>query len=156
MYIYTSGVLVYGDHPDEVVDESTPIHGHSLIQWRIDHEKAVVSQEKLDGIVVRPGFVYGRSGSFSTALFKSSGDKLVIRGALPTPSLHGPLLRADIRTHTHGGRQEGETVVLGARRRPGPGLRAGGAEKTRWKCSTLSRQAPVTMAPCPLTVQLCQ
>lgn len=79
-FIYTSGILIYGDHPDEVVDETTPIHPHPLAQWRIDHEKAVVGQDKINGVVIRPGFVYGYSGSFSSYLFNITGDTLVIKG----------------------------------------------------------------------------
>lgn len=79
-FIYTSGVLVYGDRPEEVVDETTPVNPHPLIQWRIDHEKAVVGQDKINGVVIRPSFVYGYSGSFSSYLFNITGDTLVIRG----------------------------------------------------------------------------
>merc|ERR1711974_393589 len=80
MGIYTSGALVYGDRPEEVVDETTPVNPHPLIQWRIDHEKAVVSQDKINGVVIRPSFVYGYSGSFSSYLFNITGDTLIIRG----------------------------------------------------------------------------
>jgi nucleoside-diphosphate-sugar epimerase len=79
-FIYTSGILVYGDHPGEVVDETTPIPPYPMVQWRIDHEKQVVGQDKLNGVVIRPGFVYGHSGSLSAPLFKAAGDTLVIKG----------------------------------------------------------------------------
>jgi nucleoside-diphosphate-sugar epimerase len=82
-FIYTSGALVYGDHPDDVVDETTPISPHTLGQWRIDHEKAVVGQDKINGVVIRPGFVYGYSGSFTSYLFNITGDTLAIRGEPP-------------------------------------------------------------------------
>jgi len=92
-FIYTSGILVYGDHPGEVVDETTPIPPYPMVQWRIDHEKQVVGQDKLNGVVIRPGFVYGHSGSLSAPLFKAAGDTLVIKGPLVRWSV-GSLVRS--------------------------------------------------------------
>jgi hypothetical protein len=89
--------LVYGDRPEEVVDETTPVNPHPLIQWRIDHEQAVVGQDKINGVVIRPSFVYGYSGSFSSYLFNITGDTLVIRG---THTRHRTRTHAPPHTHT--------------------------------------------------------
>ncbi len=88
---------MYGDRPEEVVDESTPVNSHPLIQWRIDHEKAVVGQDKINGVVIRPSFVYGYSGSYSSNLFNITGDTLVIRG---THTHHRTRTRTRHRTRT--------------------------------------------------------
>jgi len=83
--IYTSGGLVYGDHPNHLVDETTPFD-HNIARWRMDHEKKVLTLPNVNGIVIRPGFVYGYSGSNSASLLKSveaakeSGQPLRLSG----------------------------------------------------------------------------
>jgi nucleoside-diphosphate-sugar epimerase len=60
-YIYCSGVLVYG-HSEEVVDENTPSRPTALLKRRCDLEKQVLSDDKVNGIVMRPGWVFGGDG----------------------------------------------------------------------------------------------
>jgi len=59
-YIYTSGVLVY-NYP-EVVDETFTPNGLGL--WRIELEQTVITQPDVEGVVLRPGWVYGGSGGY--------------------------------------------------------------------------------------------
>jgi len=87
-FIYTSGLLVYGDAAgkDEIRDESSVIGKNvpSFFHARIDHEKFVLGQTQLRGVVVRPGFVYGGGvfpGNFLFGIFSNvSKEKFVIRG----------------------------------------------------------------------------
>jgi len=59
-YIYTSGCLVYGEHKGEVVDETFPLKsGHP----RIAFEKEITSHKDVDGVVIRPSWVYGGKGN---------------------------------------------------------------------------------------------
>jgi len=58
-YIYTIGCLVYGDRPNEVVDEwSIPKPGPYL-QWRLDFENKLATIHEIETATVRPVFVYG-------------------------------------------------------------------------------------------------
>jgi nucleoside-diphosphate-sugar epimerase len=54
--IYTSGVLAYGDHKGEIVDETIAPAAHVP---HVTHEKAVLAEKDIEGVVVRPGWVYG-------------------------------------------------------------------------------------------------
>jgi len=61
-YIYTSGCLVYGDYPNVEVEEDEskfPLKGTG--KSRINFEKEVTGQTDVEGVVARPGFVYGLS-----------------------------------------------------------------------------------------------
>jgi len=57
-YVYTSGCLVYGDHPGELVTEETRLTSTQL-GWRVELEKAILAGNQ---VVMRPGWVYGLSG----------------------------------------------------------------------------------------------
>jgi nucleoside-diphosphate-sugar epimerase len=59
-YIYTGGLLSYGDHKNEVVDETTP-----TVDPRSALEKSILEAKDYEGVVLRPGWVYGGdSGRF--------------------------------------------------------------------------------------------
>lgn len=62
--IYTSGVWLYGSD-SATVNETTALPD-SHIAWRAGHEKLVLEQ---GGIVLRPGCVYGGSGSLTAEWF---------------------------------------------------------------------------------------
>lgn len=72
--LYTSGVWVYGDTRGERVDESSPLHPPELVAARARNEGRVLSanSERLRTIVIRPGCVYGGSGSLTGLWFKSA------------------------------------------------------------------------------------
>eukprot|EP00697_Spironema_sp_BW2_P002998 gnl/Spiro4/14008_TR7510_c0_g1_i1.p1 gnl/Spiro4/14008_TR7510_c0_g1~~gnl/Spiro4/14008_TR7510_c0_g1_i1.p1 ORF type:complete len:313 (-),score=132.27 gnl/Spiro4/14008_TR7510_c0_g1_i1:69-977(-) len=64
-FILTSGLLLYGHHPNTVIDESVDAAAHcaEMFRWRVAHENNVLAA---GGIVLRPGWVYGHSqGKYS-------------------------------------------------------------------------------------------
>ncbi|WWC59553.1 uncharacterized protein I303_102109 [Kwoniella dejecticola CBS 10117] len=66
-YIYTSGLWInargYGGL-DKWTDERQPVSKfNKAVQWRPEIEVPVLESEKVNGIVIRPAMVYGRSGS---------------------------------------------------------------------------------------------
>lgn len=66
--LYTSGAWIYGNRPNEVVDEqSSTEQAFGLVQWRRAHEKEVATATHYDGVVLRPGLVYGRTGSMTAS-----------------------------------------------------------------------------------------
>ena len=72
-YIYTSGTWVHGDDRTEVVTDSTPLTSPAeLVAWRPAMEQRIITNPHLNGIVIRPSLLYGRSGSLLAPLFKSA------------------------------------------------------------------------------------
>lgn len=70
-YIYTSGTWVHGDDRTAIVTDTTaPTRPAALVSWRPALEQRVVTNERLNGIVIRPSLVYGRSGSILASAFK--------------------------------------------------------------------------------------
>jgi nucleoside-diphosphate-sugar epimerase len=67
--IYTSGVWVYGDTGERLVDETTPLHPAKLVAWRPAHEQLVLAAPGVRGLVIRPGDVYGGSGGLTAQWF---------------------------------------------------------------------------------------
>jgi len=61
-YVYISGGAVYGDYPGQLVSEELPCN-NPFMAGRINHERDTIAMTGLaEGVVVRPGFVYGASG----------------------------------------------------------------------------------------------
>jgi nucleoside-diphosphate-sugar epimerase len=74
-YIYTSGTWVHGDNRKDIVSDTTPCTNPAkLVAWRLDQEQRVVTDAILNGVVIRPGLLYGRSGSLLASLFKSASE----------------------------------------------------------------------------------
>jgi len=74
-FIHTSGSWVHSDNRDETVTDTTPAKtDNTFVAWRIGHEQAVVTSQILNGIVIRPSLLYGRSGSMFDPLFKQAYD----------------------------------------------------------------------------------
>lgn len=72
-YVYTSGVLVHGDSRKDIVNDTTPITSPSdFVAWRPAFEQTVLTSTAVNGIVVRPSYLYGRSGSLTAILFGSA------------------------------------------------------------------------------------
>ena len=72
-YIYTSGTWVYGDDRKNVVTDTTPItKPATLVAWRPAVEQEVLNSKVWNGIVARPGLLYGRGGSLVGPLFQSA------------------------------------------------------------------------------------
>jgi nucleoside-diphosphate-sugar epimerase len=74
VFLYTSGVWIYGDTGDGRADESTAVNPPALVRSRGEHERMVLgaSGGALRTIVVRPGCVYGGSGSLTASWFESA------------------------------------------------------------------------------------
>ncbi|KAF8815759.1 NAD(P)-binding protein [Phlegmacium glaucopus] len=74
-YIYTSGTWVHGDNRNDVVTDTTPIRNPAeLVAWRVDSEQLVINDKTLNGIVIRPALLYGRSGSLLAPFFKDASE----------------------------------------------------------------------------------
>ncbi|KIJ25354.1 hypothetical protein M422DRAFT_237041 [Sphaerobolus stellatus SS14] len=77
-YIYTSGGYVHGDNRTDIVTDSTPLRNPAeLVAWRPESEHKIVTDQRINGIVIRPALLYGRDGSFLAPLFKSATDGVV-------------------------------------------------------------------------------
>lgn len=74
LFLYTSGVWVYGDTGGRRVDESSPPKPHPYVARRVEHERRVIEADggALRTIVIRPGCVYGGSGSLTASWFASA------------------------------------------------------------------------------------
>jgi nucleoside-diphosphate-sugar epimerase len=72
-YIYTSGTWVHGDNRSETVTDTTPIRSPpALVAWRPGREQQVITDKNINGIVIRPALLYGRSGSLFAPFFQSA------------------------------------------------------------------------------------
>jgi len=85
-YIYTSGILTYGDHPNEIVDENTPGKPSQFVKWRTDFEQYILSLKQIEAVVLRPAFVYGgecgvTNGNFLYSMgFDKNTDHAIVYG----------------------------------------------------------------------------
>lgn len=73
--IYTSGVWLHGSTGEAAVDETTPLNPLGIVAWRPAHEQMVLSSSSVRGLVLRPGCVYGKSGSMTAAWFEGAYKK---------------------------------------------------------------------------------
>jgi len=82
IYIYTSGLLVYGENGNHVLD-STWITKSKSLTTRTTIENTITSHPNVRGVVLRPGWVYGGSGGFyGNDLFEVPQDgELVLTGS---------------------------------------------------------------------------
>jgi len=82
-FIYTSGIMVY-DHDERVRDETWPIGTRPYSIWRSAVEAATIHAENLNGIVIRPGWVFGYDGvggrPFADFLFGGKHQTISIAG----------------------------------------------------------------------------
>ncbi|KAJ6505345.1 hypothetical protein C8R45DRAFT_1091077 [Mycena sanguinolenta] len=93
-YIYTSGTWVQGDSRTEIVTDTTPItRPVELVAWRPAIEQLVVRSTAVNGIVVRPALLYGRSASLLVSLFKSAAEGKVV--CVGTPGGRFAVIHAD-------------------------------------------------------------
>jgi len=72
-YIYTGGSWVHSRGEEGLeswTDERQPQSGRiKLTAWRWEVEKEILTTDKVHGIVIRPGLLYGRTGSLLEAYF---------------------------------------------------------------------------------------
>ncbi len=81
--LYTSGVWIYGNTKDKVVDESAQVSPLSVVKWRPSHEERLLKAESpmIRPVVIRPGCVYGGKGSLTSIWFESAQKgKITIAG----------------------------------------------------------------------------
>ena len=74
-FIYTSGTWVHGNNRNEIITDTSPLTPtNDLVAWRPSREQEVIKNVNLNGIVIRPSLVYGRSGSLLAPFFKSASE----------------------------------------------------------------------------------
>jgi len=80
-FIYTSGILVY-DHDERIRDETWPLGTGNIAKTRGVAEEATVRAEHLNGIVIRPGWVFGYDNGRQLGdwLFGGKQQKITIAG----------------------------------------------------------------------------
>jgi len=64
VFVYTSGLWVYGDRGDAIVDEDAPLAPLPIVAWRPAHEAMVLAaaERGIRAVVIRPAVVYGDGG----------------------------------------------------------------------------------------------
>ncbi|EFC45259.1 predicted protein [Naegleria gruberi] len=87
LFLFTSGILTYGTN-DTIVDETFPQRpNHPALDKRREVEFKLLNEQykHLDNVVIRPGFVYGKSGGgIFEDYFKpkiTSDNKLIVIGS---------------------------------------------------------------------------
>jgi nucleoside-diphosphate-sugar epimerase len=70
--LYTSGVWVYGDTGGRAVDETAQPTPVRMVGWRPEHERLVLENPGVRGLVVRPGCVYGLAGGLTGRWFEGA------------------------------------------------------------------------------------
>jgi len=71
-FILTSGVWVYGAVKDKPATEESPLDPFPMVAWRPAVEQSVLKAEKIKGIVIRPGMVYGHAGGLANVFVGQS------------------------------------------------------------------------------------
>jgi nucleoside-diphosphate-sugar epimerase len=64
-FVLTSGVWVYGVTGEKPATEESPLNPFMMVAWRPAVEQAVLKAEKIKGMVIRPGMVYGHAGGMA-------------------------------------------------------------------------------------------
>ncbi|KAJ7439113.1 hypothetical protein FB451DRAFT_1344325 [Mycena latifolia] len=83
-YIQTSGTWVHGDNRTDVVTDTTPITAPvAIVSWLPELEQRVVRSTAVNGIVIRPSLVYGRSASNFAPLFRAASQGRVVWPGTP-------------------------------------------------------------------------
>lgn len=83
-YIYTSGTWVHGNSRTDIVSDTTPITNPvDLVSWRPAVEQLVVHDPVLNGIVIRPALLIGRSGSILASFFRAASEGKIIYPGTP-------------------------------------------------------------------------
>lgn len=74
VFVYTSGVWVFGDTGGRVVDESSPVNPLPHVAWRPGHERRVIdaATEEFATAVIRPGCIYGAGQSLLRQWFNAA------------------------------------------------------------------------------------
>ena len=80
--IYTSSVWVYGDTQGRAVTEQSQLSPVEAVAWRPQVEQMVLNAGWINGVVIRPGVVYGRGGGLTGLWFEGAlnGNVLQVVG----------------------------------------------------------------------------
>lgn len=70
--VYTSGVWVLGSTGSVAVDETAPPKPIAMVTPRVATEKLVLEASHVNGLVLRPGCVYGGPGGLTGAWFQAA------------------------------------------------------------------------------------
>lgn len=85
-YVWTSGVWLHGDNRFEfVTDGSEATHPPKKVAWRPEVENYLVASKLVDGVVIRPGLVYGRQSNVVGILF----SQIAASGKIEWPGIPG-------------------------------------------------------------------
>jgi len=78
--LYTSGVWVHGNTGGDAVNEESSLNPIPMVAWRPEMEDLVLSSVDINGVVIRPGCVYGRQGGLTAAWFEGTenGDLRIV------------------------------------------------------------------------------
>ena len=72
-FIYTSGTWTHGSSADEIVSDTTPLlNPVPLVAWSPAVEQTVLKDERVNGIVIRPSLLYGKSASLFDPVFEAA------------------------------------------------------------------------------------
>lgn len=114
IYVETSGVWVHGDSREEIVTDTTPTATpHPFAVWRAVHERNVTGSTVLNGIVIRPVWVIGRSGShLGNMLFPSAHAGEVV--GIGTPGGRYSIIHQDDLSDAYVRAVERGTIVGGS------------------------------------------
>ena len=74
-FVYTSGVWVYGNTGETLVDETTPTNPVKLVSRRPITERKILNTDGVRGLVIRPGCVYGRRGGLTGMWFHGAANE---------------------------------------------------------------------------------
>jgi nucleoside-diphosphate-sugar epimerase len=77
LFVYTSGVWVYGNRPGELIDEASALAAPAFVAPRVETEGRVLAATGagVRTILIRPGCVYGGAGSLTASWFASAVDE---------------------------------------------------------------------------------
>ena len=72
-YIFTSDPWVHGASADEFVSDTTPLlNPLPPAVWRAKFEQSLFKDDRVNGIVIRPALLYGKSGSLLAPVFEAA------------------------------------------------------------------------------------
>ena len=97
-FVYTSGVWVYGSTGAVAVDESSPPNPPAVVRDRPGHEQQVLDADGglVRTLVLRPGCVFGGSGSLTSDWFASAADSGAARVVGPGENRWAMVHRDDL------------------------------------------------------------
>lgn len=74
LFVYTSGVWLYGDTGSRAVDETSPLAPAELVAPRVEVERMVLAANRgrVRTLVLRPGCLYGGRGGLTATWFASA------------------------------------------------------------------------------------